>query len=346
MGIRSALQRHLKGEPWNVKYNIVDDLVFTQSNEVMTAIFKKLSREGLDKIKHHNAIESGDFKKLKDSGAIGTSNPVSLLNLVWLNIAMQFARRGREGYRSMQTDTFRVGVDGDGHRYIEHTFCEKTKNHQGKKAKDSYMAQGRIYEIIGDEFCPVRAFELYLSLLNPEVDCLWQKPNPNYLKTGYWYCRAPLGHNTLGCMMKNMCEKAKLSNTYTNHCTRVTTSVMLNEEGFNENDIIKVTGHSSTASLKSYNHRASTSKKREMSVAINNQMYGKTKRMDKGNNPIDNSVSELPVLACDELVELSDEQMDKYVVSYEKKLQVTKNLEGMFSNCIFNNATFNVTLNK
>ena len=283
-------------------------------------------------------------KNLKDCGAIGTANPVALQNLVWLNIALQFARRGREGYRFMKTDTFRVGVDSDGHRYIEHTFCEKTKNHQGKKAKESYMAQGRIYEVIGDEFCPVRAFELYLSLLNPELDCLWQKPNPNYQKLGNWYCRAPVGHNTLGCMMAKICEIANLSNRYTNHCTRVTTSVMLNEEGFNENYIIKVTGHSSTNSLKSYNHQATTSKKRKMSVAINNQMYGKKSKIDKENNPMDNNVSDSPVLECDNLVELSDQEMSNYVVNYENKLQANMNLEGMFSNC--SNCIFTINFNK
>ena len=257
---------------------------------------------------------------------------------------MQFARRGREGYRTMKKDTFKISVDSDGYRYIEHTFCEKTKNHQGKKAKDSYMAQGRIYESIGDEFCPVQAFELYLSLLDPELDSLWQKPNPNYQKLGNWYCRAPVGHNTLGNMMANICKRAKLENKYTNHCTRVTTTVMLNEEGFNENDIIKVTGHSSTASLKSYNHRATTSKKREMSLAINNQMYGKSKKVDN-ETPLSDNINIIPetqVLECDDLVELSDEQMTNYVVNYEKKLQANTTLEGMFSNCVFNNPTFNI----
>ena len=38
-------------------------------------------------------------------------------------------------------------------------------------------------------------------------------------------------------------EDANLPNIYTNHCTRVTENVMLNEEGFNETDINKITSH-------------------------------------------------------------------------------------------------------
>ena len=118
----------------------------------------------MDKVKHHQPIEGAELEKLRKTGTIGTHNPLALLRLVWLNIALHFARRGRENYRDMRKDTFCVRVDGNGHRFIEPTSCEKTKNHQGGRASESYMAQGRVYEVEGDELCPVRAFELYLSL--------------------------------------------------------------------------------------------------------------------------------------------------------------------------------------
>ena len=261
IGIRAALQRHLRGEPFNVVYNLVDDVAFKNSNEVLTGIFKKISREGLDKVKHHNPIELGDLVTFRTTGTIGIHSPRALQNLVWLNVAIHFARRGRENYRMMTKNTYQVAVDGDGRRFIEPTFCEKTKNHQGNKASKSHMSQARIYEIEGDELCPVDSYEVYIACLNPDLEELWQKPNPHYLATGNWYCRLPVGKNTLGNMMANICAAAKITNRYTNHCTRVTAAVILNEEGFNETDICKVTGHSSTASLKHYNHRATTSKK-------------------------------------------------------------------------------------
>ena len=333
----------MRGNPFNLPYTLTDDVEFRHSNEVLTGIFKMLSREGLDNVRHHNPIEQGDLDKLKTTRTIGIHSPVALQRLVWLNIAMHFARRGREGYRNMSRDSYRVSVDGDGRKYIEHTFCEKTKNHQGAKATDSYMPQGRIYEIEGDDHCPVRAYELYLSLLNPELDALWQKPNCNWLKTGIWYVKHPVGVNTLSSIMKSMCKEAQLTNIYTNHCTRVTASVILNEDGFNETDIIKVTGHKSTNSLKNYNHRATTSKKREMSDAINKKICNKIAKKDNENNQITNSDPSIAVIQCNYLNELDDSEMCNVMSNYETKNK--NNLDGMFSNCVFNNATFNININ-
>ena len=74
----------------------------------------------------------------------------------------------------------------------------------------------------------------------------------------------------LGEMLKNMCKAAGITTVYTNHCTRVTTSVLLNEAGFGENDIIHVTGHKSTNSLSHYINKSSHVKKRKMADTISN----------------------------------------------------------------------------
>ena len=57
VGLRSAIQRHLRGNPWNLPYTLTDDIAFKHSNEVLSGIFKKMSREGLVKVNHHNPIE-------------------------------------------------------------------------------------------------------------------------------------------------------------------------------------------------------------------------------------------------------------------------------------------------
>ena len=50
---------------------------------------------------------------------------------------------------------------------------------------------------------------------------------------------------------------AGITTVYTNHCTRVTTSVLLNEAEFGENNIIHVMGHKSTNSLSHYINKSS-----------------------------------------------------------------------------------------
>ena len=56
----------------------------------------------------------------------------------------------------------------------------------------------------------------------------------------------------------------RFATTYTNHYTRVTTKVLLNDAGFVESEIIQVTDHKRTTSLQRYLHKALQLKKRKM----------------------------------------------------------------------------------
>ena len=160
-----------------------------------------------------------DIEKLKTTNVIGTDNPLSLQRLVWLGIALHFGRRGREGYRSMNKDFFAINIGADGRRYMQQSYCEKTKNHQGDKSNNSYMPQGRIYEQPDNEFCTIRAYELYMSLINAEVECMWQRPNMKFMATGNWYHMQVVGKHMLGNFLKDMCKDAGITTVYTNHCT-------------------------------------------------------------------------------------------------------------------------------
>ena len=83
--------------------------------------------------------------------------------------------------------------------------------------------------------CPVRAFELYLSKLNPSLDLLRQKPKAIDTfneSDGVWYCNAPLGMNTLGSLMKTISVEYKLSKVSTNCCLRSTTVSVLDDNNF------------------------------------------------------------------------------------------------------------------
>ena len=127
---------------------------------------------GMSVVNHYKFIEKGDIGKLISTGVISTLNPRSLLNLVWLSVALQFAKRGQEGYRSMTKDTFRRGIDDAGGVHYEYVVCETQKNHSGKTLASTHLPQGRMYARSGDPLCPVAAMDKYLSLLNPNLNCL------------------------------------------------------------------------------------------------------------------------------------------------------------------------------
>ena len=277
ISIRAAINRQLHNERWHRDFDIISDPVFSKANHVMEGIFKDLTVKGLDVPKPHCPLEPGDFAKLIRSGTVGLDNPRSLQNLVWLTIALQFGKRGREGWRYMKKDTFVEGIDGEGKRYFCYKATQKEKKYSGGSIAASHRPDARVYEKDGEELCPVRAITLYLSYLSPKIDNFWQKPNMEYYHvSGVWYAAQPLGVNTLNAMMKSMSKAASLPLHHTNHCVHATSCTVMAEAGVQDRDIIKVTGHKDANSLKRYIDRAPASTKRVHSGILASAMLGTT----------------------------------------------------------------------
>ena len=111
-----------------------------------------------------------------------------------------------------------------------------------------------MYETTG-ESCPVRAFEKYLSKLNPETDALFQKPHVKYMyhKDGpVWYSKIPVGVNQLYDFMPRLSAEAGLSRRYTNYCIRAMVASTLCDAGVSNMGIMSVTGHRNVQFLNSY----------------------------------------------------------------------------------------------
>ena len=52
------------------------------------------------------------------------NQPRSLQKKVWFDIALYFARRGSEGFRSMNTNTFIIKTDPSGCKYVTQVYHE------------------------------------------------------------------------------------------------------------------------------------------------------------------------------------------------------------------------------
>ena len=118
---------------------------------------------------------------------------------------------------------------------------------------------------------PVKAFELYLSKLNPSLDSLWQRPKAfdNFNESdSVWYCNAPLGKNTLGSLMKTISVEYKLSKVYTNHCIRSTAVSVLDNNNFQARQIMLVSGHKSETSIRSNSRQLTECKQTEISHTL------------------------------------------------------------------------------
>ena len=117
--------------------------------------------------------------------------------------------------------------------------------------------------------CPVKYFEKYLSKLHPQQQSLWQRPKETATEnTESWYCNVPLGKNTLGDLMKSISREANLSQIYTNHSIRATAVTVLDHSNVEAMHIMRVSGHKSESSIRSYARRLSENKQREISTTL------------------------------------------------------------------------------
>ena len=120
----------------------------------------------------------------------------------------------------------------------------------------------------GNPNCPVATFELYLSKLHPNCEALWHSVDND----GFWYANAPVGKNTLGSMMTTISKWGKLSKIYSNHSIRATSITIMDECGIASRHIMKVSGHKSETSLKSYTQNISVIKKKEISATLSRSL--------------------------------------------------------------------------
>lgn len=142
---------------------------------------------------------------------------------------------------------------------------------------------------IGGERCPVRLLRLYLSkrpesiqesgrfYLTPKISF-----NPN---DDVWFMQIPIGKNTISGIMKALTSGTELENwkkKFTNHSIRKTTVKKLKAANIPESSIIKVTGHTTTKGLSSYDP-GDENEFRSMSNALNAPSTGQDIR---NNNPV------------------------------------------------------------
>lgn len=145
--------------------------------------------------------------------------------------------------------------------------------------------------IVDSEICPFRLFELYLSKLPEESDDMWQQPvKKRKTNDAPYYYPKPVGKNMLAEAMKRLSVKAKLSESYTNHCVRCTTMYVLDNCGVEARHIIAVTGHKTEATIKkSYATKCPKKKFREMFDHLGNAFHDEREDRDDYSPPSKNA---------------------------------------------------------
>ena len=273
-GLRAALHRILTSPPYSRQINILIDKVFLQTNKMFEAMCKNYVQGQNPRQKHHPSIEKGDLQKIAAYIKHFKSSPENLLHSVWFLLSYNFARRGREGWREMNRNTFTVKVDDEGQEYLSMDHTESNKNWQGgssSKAWDYSDVRAYGFSLENENINIVEVYRYYVGKLHPECSALFQKPK--YKKWGLsegsiWFDNIPFGVNKIGEIMKRISECAALSKVYTNHSIRATAITIMYQGGVDTKQICKVTKHKSEESLKHYIDGQSSAQKRQCSKVL------------------------------------------------------------------------------
>ena len=255
VNLRAGLNRHLQQPPHKRILDLMNDKNFLQANKVLTGRLRDNKEKGKDTSKRRLAIDQEDLQKLFKTyftPAMQHLDTNILVQKVFFDIVYYTGRRGKEGLRDLDKNSFEIKTGSDGLDYIELTFNEKSKKNQGDQNSSGQDSLHNDHHIIsaqpGNILCPVKSFKKYISLLHPETDVLFQYPS----KSKKCYDKKPIWKNSLATMMKEISEDAKLSKIYTNHCIHKTRATAMKRQGFDLNEIQNVTKHKNLDSLKHY----------------------------------------------------------------------------------------------
>jgi hypothetical protein len=217
------INKHLKGRPYNVNFDIVTDERFRASNECLEKQLKLLKGIGRT-ITHKQPISITDLRRMYDSGVLGTANPLALLRKVWFEITLHFCHKGSESQEKLLKNSFEIYRDITGRAYVARSRVKDLAGGApgGVGASITPYDDIRMYETGGD-LCPVKSYQLYLVKLHPLQPRLFQQPRRKATPDSpMWYGKAPIGEKALQQMMANISAASKLSKRYTNHCVRTT----------------------------------------------------------------------------------------------------------------------------
>ena len=256
--MQAGLHRYLVEKKY--PKSIMDDVVFDKSIKTLEGKARLLRQNGMGKRPNASqAITRDEEDELWRCGKLGISNPVSLLHTIWFLNIQHFGQRGQQEHASVTIENFQRKTDESGLVYIEY-FEPPTKTRQHGLHPNLRITNPKMFEIPGNEKCPVKIFDFYVSK-RPSV---LQKTGRFYLspKSVFsndvdepWFKSVPIGKNKIATFMKEIISGTtieKANKKITNHSGRKTVVKKMKAANIPETSIIKVTGHKTTEGLKSY----------------------------------------------------------------------------------------------
>ena len=198
-----------------------DDPEFNKFQATLDNLFKQLRYDGVGADSSlTEGITSEDETKLWSSGVLNVETPIGLLNTVFYYCGKCFCLCGGQEHRNFTLTQLERKQKPDRYVYTE----KSSKNKQGgvKQMRLGHKVVTVVANPKIGERCPVYILDKYISKLPEkakETDLFYCKPCPSIPKntTDPLFYASPIGKNTLGNMVRQMCQEANIDGKKTNH---------------------------------------------------------------------------------------------------------------------------------
>lgn len=243
-------------QEFNIKFDPFTDIIFKEARDARNA-----KRKELQSIPEKRKISSTAVNKaqiIKMAKLWDENEPEGLQKKFFHIASYELAWRGGEA-ASCMVYYFKEekAIDGMFTDRIEYNpIFSKTAQGGANKLTDSKWLTKNNED---DTICPVRLFRLLINKRSKNItsERLFLTPNPfwKYKNSKGWYKNVPLGVNLLSKWTKNAANKIGIdiqNNKITNHSNRASTVSSLAKAGVSDQQIIKITGHSNSTSIKPY----------------------------------------------------------------------------------------------
>ena len=254
-------------ETQGLTWKLLGDEEFTNLRFTVDNLMKDRTAHGVGgNVRKAEVLTFTDEDLLWSLGLLGTHNPEVLLHTVLFSLGLTCALRAGKEHRALRSIPFDSQfefLDNNGTgvflRYTEDAGLKTNKG--GLKQKNVDRKVVDVYPTSNVERCPVRILMKYLSMLprNRRCKALYLRPRKKYSQRS-WFLDSAVGANTLREVVKTVCELGKLPGYYTNHSLRSSSATRMYRNGVEEQLIMEITGHKSSA-VRSYKRTCDSQRK-------------------------------------------------------------------------------------
>ena len=323
--------------------------------------YRELHADGVGtKRKQAEVISRDEEEQLWQSGILSSKSPQSLLRAVFYLNGINFVLRGGEEHRKLKIsqlsflDVPNPDSAGEMIRCVQYTEYG-SKNRPGgshQRNQDNKVVTQFAKPELGDK-CHVFLLELYLSKLPDSAlqrDIFYMKAKARIPDSpgDPWYTDAPLGHNTLGKLLKEILKEGGINvENKSNHSLRSTAISRMYENKVPAKLIMERSGRLSVGGLLSYERTTLAQK-----IAVCDTLVGvpamkgldDTSLPDVKDVPGAEGLEIVPISHCDDRQNLTSDEnvipMKKETSEVSQKDEIPDVMRNMqFSNltgCTFN----------